>query len=109
MITVTAAGAGKSVIWYDDLPVVGDLKLTLFGCSVVLRSSRIFAVCRNLGWHHSHSFIVISGTTKRRTDVGYSHLYSFSLVNSPTPTLPSFPNSMRPIVVARSMRMQATV
>src|SRR5229473_2592157 len=55
MITVSAAGAGKSVIWYDDLPVVGDRKLMLFGCSVVLWSSRIFALCRNLGSQQSHA------------------------------------------------------
>src|SRR5216684_4353236 len=108
MITTSAAGAGKSVIWYDDLPIVRDRKLMLLGCSVVLRSSRISALCRNLGWHHSHSSIVTSGTTKRRIGVGYSRLYWFSLVDSPTLTLPLFPNSMR-LIVARSSQIQATV
>jgi len=31
MITASAAGAGKSVIWYDDLPTVRDRELMLFG------------------------------------------------------------------------------
>jgi hypothetical protein len=109
MAIASVVGAGKSVIWYDDLPIVRDRKLMLFGCSLVLRLSKIFALCRNLGWHRSHSFIVTSGTTKRRTGVGYSRLYRFSLVDNPTPTLPLFPNSMRLIVVARSSHMRATV
>jgi hypothetical protein len=107
MIIASVAGAGKSVIWYDDLPIVCDPKL--MRCSLVLRSLRISALCGNLGWHHSHSFIVTSGTTKRRTGVGCSRLYSFNLVDNPTSTLLFFPDSMRPIVVARRRRMQATV
>src|ERR1700722_13553311 len=67
MITASIAGAGKSVIWYDNLSVVVFASLYF---RVVLRSSRTSARCRKQGWHHSLSSIMILKWIKRGTGVG---------------------------------------
>ena len=99
MITAFEAGAGKSVIWCENISI---FRFESSRYSLVLRSSKTSAPCRNPGSHHSLSFIATSGTIKRRAGAGYSHHSWSSFANSPTRTPPFFPISIWPIVVARN-------
>ena len=100
-VTVSAAGAGKSFVWYDNILIVVFARLCY---KVVPQSLTTSDRYSKLAWHHLHSFIATSGRIKRGTAVGYFRHSWSSLVNSPMHTPPNFLVSMRPMVAARNMQ-----
>jgi len=102
IIFTSVAGAGKSVLWYVNLSVLSFRNS--IGCHhLVPQLSRTSKAYVRQDRHHSHSSIVTSGRTKRRTGAGCFRLsWSSSVVNR-MPTMMPSSNSMKHTIRAHDM------